>query len=487
MRAETFFMPARLLFVAAVFAGTAACVTNPVTGKRQLTSVSAEEEARAGAQAHPKIIAAFGGVYDDPAIGVYVAQVAGQLAKASGRAVSYRVTVLDSPVVNAFALPGGYVYVTRGLLALVDDEAQLASVLGHEIGHVDARHSAQRQTAAMGASVLGAVLGAVVGSQAVSQVVGMGGQGLLASYSRDQEYEADALGVNAITLAGYDPYASAAFLEKMGAEEAVNAQIAKAEREGSKADWLASHPATPDRVSAAKTHAAETGVQSGLQSGRRREPYLDAINGMIYGDSPLHGMVRGRDFVHSVQGFAFTAPRGFTLINTPQAVGIQGANKTIAKFDAVQKSAHLDIETYLVSGWGAQVQLSSVSKFSIGGFRAASAWTRIGSYDARLVAIEFSPTDVYRFLIGVLPQARGTHEEALDQMVLSFRRLIGREAAEAKPYRIRIVTVAPGETVGELASRMALPDLRELRFRVLNGLSAEAKLLPGQRVKLIMQ
>jgi len=116
MRAEKFLSSARLLFAVALLAGAAACTTNPVTGQRQLTSMSSEEEARAGAEAHPKIIAAFGGVYADPAIGIYVAQITGQLAKSSGRSVSYRVTVLDSPVVNAFALPGGYVYVTRGFL-----------------------------------------------------------------------------------------------------------------------------------------------------------------------------------------------------------------------------------------------------------------------------------------------------------------------------------------------------------------------------------
>ncbi len=135
--------------------------------------------------------------------------------------------MLDSPVVNAFALPGGYVYVTRGLMALVNDEAELAGVIGHEIGHVAARHSAQRQTAALGTSVLGAVLGAVVGSSAVNQVVGLGGQGFLASYSRDQEYEADMLGVRYLANAGYDPYAAADFLHSMNAQDQLEAKMAR--------------------------------------------------------------------------------------------------------------------------------------------------------------------------------------------------------------------------------------------------------------------
>lgn len=464
----------------------AACTTNPVTGERQLVSMmSAKEEAAAGAAAHPKIIAAFGGVYDDPQLGMYVAGVTQRLASASGRPVSYRITILDTPVVNAFALPGGYVYVTRGLLALAGDEAELASVLGHEIGHVDARHSAQRQTAAMGASVLGAVLGAVVGSQAASQVVGSGGQGLLAGYSRDQEFEADMLGVGALFRAGYDPYAGASFLDKMGAEEELKAQMS-GKRSADKSDWLASHPATPARVATAKEHASETGAKPDALP-RHRDAYLDAIDGMIYGDSPAQGMIRGRDFVHPEMRFAFTAPRGFMLVNAAQAVGIQGPSKTVAKFDAATKSAEVDIKNYLASQWASQVQIANLRAFNLGGMRAAEARARVGNYNARLIAIEYSPTQVYRFLIGILPEMEDSHGPLIDQMVGSFRRLNVAEASSFKPYRLRIVTVQPGQKVGELASRMQPSQFQEERFRVLNGLRPDERLTPGMRVKIVSE
>jgi len=477
----------RLLLVVLASAVLAGCTTNPVTGERQLVSmVSAEKEAAAGAQAHPKITAAFGGVYDDPQIGLYVAQVAQKLAHASGRPVSYRLTVLDSPVVNALALPGGYVYVTRGLLALAGDEAELASVLGHEIGHVDARHSAQRQTAAMGASVLGAVLGAVVGSQAVNQVVGAGGRGILASYSRDQEFEADALGVRALARAGYDPYAAASFLEKMGAEENLRAQIAGGRGDADKSDWLASHPATPDRVAAAEARAAETGAAPATLP-RQKDAYLTAIDGMIYGDSPAQGMVRGRAFLHPQTGFAFSAPRGSKLVNTPQAVGIQGPGKSVAKFDAASKAAEMGIRQYLTSDWAARVELTQVREFEINGMPAAGAFARIGAYQARLVVIEYTPTQVYRFLIGVLPATHDAQMPLFDDMVMSFRRLSAREAAAIKPYRLRIVTVRPGQSVAELAARMSLPDFKEERFRVLNGLRPGDVLAPGARVKIVSE
>lgn len=465
----------------------AACTTNAATGKSQLaTLMSPADEAQAGADAHPKIVAAYGGVYDDARVGQYVATVTARIGKASDSpGMSYRVTVLNSPVVNAFALPGGYVYVTRGLLALVDDEAELAGVLGHEIGHVIARHGAQRQTAAFGASVIGAVLGAVVGNQAINQVVGLGGQGLLAGYSRDQEYEADALGVRYLARAGYDPYAQADFLVTMEEQSKLQALVTHQKYEDA-ANWLASHPATPERVAAARKHAADTGAKRGAGE-RDRNRFLRAIDGIIYGDSPEQGMVRGRTFVHPVERFRFEAPPQFTIVNGAQAVLVQGPDKTVAKFDSAAKSPNVDIATYLTRVWASGVQLSPVERFSVNGMAAASATTRIGSYNGRLVAIEAEPGKVYRFLMGTMSQTGVRYERALHDLVMSFRRLSAAEARAIKPLRIRVVAAKPGDTVATLAARMAFPDYRVERFRVLNGLEAGEALKSGKLFKLIAQ
>ena len=465
----------------------AGCTTNPATGKSQLaTLMSPADEAQAGADAHPKIVAAYGGIYNDARVGQYVANVTARIGKASDSpGMNYRVTVLNSPVVNAFALPGGYVYVTRGLLALVDDEAELAGVLGHEIGHVIARHGAQRQTAALGASVIGAVLGAVVGNQALNQAVGLGGQGLLAGYSRDQEYEADALGVRYLSKAGYDPYAQADFLVTMEEQSKLQALVMGQKYEDA-TNWLASHPATPERVAAARRHAADTGAIRGAGE-RDRNKLMRAIDGIIYGDSPDQGIVRGRTFVHPVERIRFEAPPQFTIVNGAEAVLVQGPDKTVAKFDSGAKSPTVDIVTYLTRVWASGIQLSQVERFTVNGMAAASATTKIGAYNGRLVAIEAEPGKVYRFLMGTMPQTGTRYERALRDLVMSFKRLSVAEARAIKPLHIRVVTAKSGDTAATLAARMAYPDYRVERFRTLNGLAAGEALKAGTLYKIIAQ
>lgn len=469
------------------FCVLAACTTNPATGKMQLAPLmSSEDEAKAGAEAHPKIIAAYGGVYADPRVAAYVARVTARIAKGSDRPdIAYRVTVLDSADVNAFALPGGYVYVTRGLLALVDDEAELAGVLGHEIGHVIARHSAQRQTAALGASVVGAVLGAVIGSSSASDALGAGGQGLLASYSRDQEFEADALGVRYLAQAGYDPYAEADFLETMSAAQALDDRINRQKR-GSTAgvDWLASHPATPDRVKAARMHADESGVAAGAGD-RNHDVLLRAMDGLLYGDAPEQGMVRDRSFVQQRLRIGFTAPPNYALINTAKAVFARGPDETIAKFDVARKEPGVEIGDYLATVWAEGVELKKLDRFRVNGLEAAGSTARVGRYNARLVAIQTAPDTVYRFLMGTLPSVGTQQDAALRALVMSFHVLSEQEARAIKPLRIRVVTVAKGETAVSLGARMSFSDFRTERFRILNGLKPGEQPKTGTLVKIV--
>ena len=464
--------------------GLAGCAVNSSTGSMQFVPLMSEaEEARIGAETHPKIVQAYGGVYNSDELGGYVAGIVARIAASTGKHVQYRTTVLDSDVVNAFALPGGYVYVTRGLLALVNDEAELAGVLGHEIGHVTARHSAQRQTAAVGTSLLGAVVGAVVGNDVVNQVLGLGQKGFLASYSRDQEYEADKLGVEALARSGYDPYAQADFLKSMDSEMKLQARLAGSQYNGG-TNWFASHPPTPDRVRAAREEARSTGIAPGSRE-RNRTTYLRHIDGMIYGDSPSQGIVEGNRFVHPDLRFSFSVPDGFKISNSPQAVMVTGPEKTIAKFDGAKKSAGQPVEAYLANSWARNVRIGNLRRFKINGMNAASAVTRVNNYNARLVVIEYSSTRVYRFLLGTLPQVGGRYDRALGQIYGSFHRISKAEASRVKPLRVRVVRVGSGQTVASLAKRMAFSSYREQRFRVLNGLDANEGLHAGERVKVI--
>jgi predicted Zn-dependent protease len=220
---------------------------------------------------------------------------------------------------------------------------------------------------------------------------------------------------------------------------------------------------------------------------RNRDALMHAINGMIYGDAPEQGIVRGRTFMHPVERVRFEAPPQFTIVNGADAVLVQGPDKTIAKFDSAAKSPSVDIGTYLAGVWATGVRISPLDRFTVNGMAAASATTKIGSYNARLVAIEAGPGRVYRFLMGTLPQAGARHEQALRNLVMSFRRLSAAEAAAVKPLRIRIVTVRPGETAASLGARMAFTDFRVERFRVLNGLGDNGGVKSGMLVKIVTE
>ena len=246
-----------------------------------------EEEARLGAEQHPKVIEAYGGVYDDPAIRDYVEGVMKRIGKASDKPdMPFRVTVLDTHKINAFALPGGYTYVTRGLLALANSEAELAGVIGHEIAHVTERHTAKRRRNAGGAVALSILVGVFAGTQGVhpdaaTDLVLVGGMLALASYGRGHEYEADTKGIESLARAGYDPNGQANLLAGLQRE----AEFFK--REGGN-DWFASHPNTEDRIARARQKAAEQEVLDVPRLGI--EEHLAAIDGMIYGkqESNLH-------------------------------------------------------------------------------------------------------------------------------------------------------------------------------------------------------
>ncbi|MBO6542632.1 MAG: M48 family metalloprotease [Alphaproteobacteria bacterium] len=469
----------------------AACTTNVSTGKRQLVLMNLEEEAEIGRAAHPRILAAYGGAYDEGGVADYVGAIVARLGAATvnpGQSPTvYRSTVLDSPIVNAFALPGGYVYVTRGLVALARDEAELAGVIAHEIGHVNARHVAERQAAATGSSLIGGLLGAVVGGGLVDKIVAFGSESLLAGYSRDQEAEADRLAVTYLTLAGYDPFAVRDFLQSMNAYAAFQAQLIGEDYDGSQSGWLSTHPATADRVRDTARDAAETVARlGGASGGHGRDTYLVAVDGLLYGDSPDDGYVRGRRFVHTVDQYQFQVAEGFQLTNTQAAVWALGPNKSILRFDEGVKQAEVDIAHYLREIWAAQMEVRDVRRFQLNGMQAASGRTRLRGLNTLIVAIEFSPTQVYRFLIGTAPQTGTSYEALTHGMIESFRRLSPAEIASTGPLRLAVIRPREGTPVEDAAALMATDGFPMERFRLLNS-HVKTETLDGGPVKIIVE
>ena len=350
---------------------------------------------------HQRILAAYGGVYNDPKLQAMIEQTVESLVAASERPdLHYKVTMLNSQSINAFALPTGQLYVTRGLVALANDESELASVLAHEMGHVVARHAAIREEQAKQAALVGRVVSDVISDPEVGALALAKSKLALASFSRAQEFEADAIGIGIASRAGYDPYGAVRFLTSMEHNSELKPQQSGA-IDPRAPDFLSSHPATPERISNAVANARQYSggpTTTGCIVGRDKDAYLGGINGIVFGEDPSEGFVRGRRFLHPRLGFTFTAPEGFNLDNTAQAVlGVKHGGGQALRLDVVRVPAEQTLAAYLTSGWIENIDASTVEDVTINGFAAATAAAKGDQWDFRLYAIRFG-SDVYRFI-----------------------------------------------------------------------------------------
>ena len=442
-------------------------------------------------QEHPKVLAQFGGAYEEPELNAYVQSLVNFLGQTSNRPdITYQVTILNSPIVNAFALPAGYLYVTRGLLALADSEAELAGVLAHEIGHVTARHTAQRYSQTMIAQGIVGILGAAgVGSgmgdlQKLAEPLAVMG---LTSFSRDHEHEADLLGIETMSRAGFDPYAMATFLEKLDAKTKLDAQLSGQPANGGGFNLLSTHPRTPERVQRSIAQARATRVADPMAA---RDIYLSKIDGLLYGDDPKQGFVRGRLFAHPDLDLRFEVPEGFQMLNGQEAVLARGPNGATIKFDAVKRSGG-SVLGYLRDVWAKDLPLLEAQRITINGFPAATGRLEAKldgqAKDLRLVAIDTGAAGFYRFQFSSPAPTSRELETSFIRTAHSFNRLGYSDRRDLKPYRLVTYRVRQGDTVDGLASWLPFPSDREARFRVLNGLGPRGTLQPGQVVKLITE
>ena len=434
-----------------------------------------------GAREHPRLVMASGGVDSDPKAERAVARVVGRLVAASDDpSRTYRITILNSPAINAFALPGGYLYVTRGLLALADDASELAAVLAHEMAHVTANHAIARQRRAEAAAVVNRVAATVVGDPTVARETMATTQMSLARFSQTQELEADQIGVKTLARAGFDPFAAARFLEAMSRFASLKDAAA-----GDKPDFLSSHPATPERVALAVRAARQVG---GTDIGERdRDAYLASLDGMLYGDDPREGFARGRAFLHRELGIAFTVPNGFFLENTSKAVLASDGGKIAMRFDGVEVPEAMSLPDYLASGWVKGLIPDSVRSLEVNGAPAATASAISEGWSFRIAVVR-AGSRVYRFIFATASPT-GSFETGFMETVKSFRRLTPAQIADLKPLRVRIVRVGAGDTIEALAGRMVGIDaaLRRPLFMVMNAVKTNDDLKPGMAVKIVAE
>lgn len=473
------------------------CTTlNPATGQRDFTPfMSPDKELAIGKESHPEILKENGGVYNDQEINTYVNNLGQRLvANSELKDYPFHFTVLDTPLVNAFALPGGYVYVTRGILAMVNGESELASVIGHEIGHVTARHSAKRYNNQMFAGLGSAILGAVSGSSAVANSLNQGAQVYLMSYSREQEYQSDELGVRYTSRAGYDPYAAADMLSSLDAEHQLQLVLSNRAGEEEQSDFFSTHPNTQDRVTRAHTAAVNTGIQANSRD-RNKDVYFNTIDGMMWGDNPDQGLVNGRTFMHPKLRLKFTAPENHVIINSTEAVMARGTGAAEGSMVIFSGGSMKDqsLSQYTTVVWNAYEvgsDMQNVQQIQINNMNAVtgSSTSTINNqnYIVRVVAIHHSNDNAYHFLFLTPASKNQALSEGLQRMTYSFEKLSEQEAQNIKGRQIKIVQAKSGDTIESLASQMAFDDFKVERFTALNGLKTGQSLNNGQLLKLIV-
>jgi predicted Zn-dependent protease len=478
MRKGTCFLFAACLLV------SAACATNPVTGKRQMSLLSEAEELAIGQQQDAEIRREMG-VYDDAELQRYVTNIGLDLARTSHRPnLPWTFTVVDNPAINAFALPGGYIYVTRGILAYLDDESELAGVLGHEIGHVTARHAAQAYTRQAQANLALTVLSIFVPGTRPFAEVGAGGLGVLfLRHDREAELEADRLGVEYGSAAGWDPSGVPRFLSTLARVDALS--------ERGVPNWLSTHPAPGARVGQAEPVAGK--FASATATKINRDQYQERINGLVFGDNPKDGIVRGNMFLHPMLRIGLEFPDGWEVTNSPDAVLAQepgtehymvlqeveqprGLSIADAAVAAMRKAGYTVVDGRMerINGLEAHVGLYRGNAKGTGKVQMRAA--HIGMGRQMYVVAGFAPEAEFDRV-----------DRELQPSLKSFRQLSAQEASQVRPNRVEFYVVRQGDSWQSIATRQGKSIVNAATLAIMNDRAVNVQPQPGDRVKIVVE
>lgn len=474
--------------LAAVLSVTAACATNPVTGKRQMTLLSEAEELAIGQQQDVEIRREMG-VYDDPELQRYVNDIGQRLASSSHRPnLPWSFTIVDSPAINAFALPGGYIYLTRGLLAYLDDESELAGVLGHEIAHVTARHAAQAYTRQAQANVGLTILSIFVPSTRPFTELGAAGLSVLfLKHGREQELEADRLGVEYGSSNGFDPTGVPRFLTTLARVSAMS--------ERGVPNWLSTHPDPGSRVTKAEPIAGK--FMSPDARVVNRDAYLERIQGLVFGDSPKDGIVRGSEFLHPALRIGVKFPEGWELTNSETAVMAQEpGTQHFMVLQEVERQANRQAsrsiaDTAITAMRAAGYTAIDGSMQQINGNDAYVGRYRGNAKDVGRVEMRAAHIAVGRQLYVVAGFAPEQEFALVDREIAlalqSFRQLSAQEAAAIRPNRIAFHTVVKGDSWQSIAARQGKGYVNAATLAIMNDRDVSTQPTPGDKVKIVVE
>lgn len=470
----------------------AALAVGPAAAQQQVRYLDPQDVAQAQRE-NAQIIEELGGAETGPRA-AYVDSVGRRIAAFSGIANPGQVlhfTTLNSAVENAFSVPGGYVYITRQLMTLMGDESQLAFALGHEVGHIAANHAHEREAVerelareALPWVLMGQMMGGLGNQIALRNLLAAKLQSL--SFSREQEYEADTLGLRYMIAAGYDPAGAAQLLEALSRETALQARV-QGRTNRQIPEWASTHPLSENRMQQALQEARATGrLGTGI---RNRDQFLRELEGIYVDDDPAQGIIDGPVFTHPDLRIQFRVPTGYLMSNGTYAVTISGSAGK-AQFGGGRSAGTLDdhiLRVFEQVVRGGQVAVPRPIRTTINGMPAeyttAHVNTDSGVVDLSAVAYRWDAQHIYHF---VMLTRGGAGIGPFTPMINSLRKITPEEAAAIRPRIIHVVTVAPGDTVQSLADRMAYRDYKLDRFLVLNGLTANSRLEPGQKVKLVI-
>lgn len=456
------------------------CTVNPVTGKKELSLIPASQEKSLGEQADAEIRSQYG-LVEESKVTKYVEGVGKAIVTHTHRPeLDYRFAILDSPVVNAFAVPGGYVYVTRGILALMSSEAELATVIGHELGHISARHSLRRLSQMILVQTGLALIGSLEKRLAeIAALASVGMQLLFLKYSRDDEYQADGLGVEYARKAGWSPNYMVDFftaLEKLG------------DLSGGKPlpGFLSTHPLTKDRIEKVKAMLTEADRRLKVN----REAYLESIDGLVYGDDPRQGFAEKGKFYHPRLRFVFSFPEDWQLQNTASQVRLSSKDGKAALILLLEKSA-ADLKEYASQKMAEVKGATLMEEERLVGMRFPSYHARylVQQEEGEPLYLRLGVVrkDEYIFSFFGLASFRNysPYEASFRETIQSFAELKDPAYLNRQPFRLRLVRASGTETLARIFERQKVPKDTQPKLAIMNGLGLDETPPAAYLVKIV--
>jgi len=471
-------------FLAAIlcllFAFFVSCSINPVTGKKEISLISEQGEIALGENTDKQVRAQYG-VYFDPVLTGYVERVGSKLVPFTHRPhLSYHFAVLDTPVINAFAAPGGYIYVTRGILAMMNSEAELAVLLGHELGHVNARHSVSKMSQLILVQ-LGLSVGSALSEEFAkfSGLAGIGVQLLFLKFSRDDEREADWLGVDYSRNSGYNPAQMINFFSTLQS-------LGDLSGGHSLPGFLSTHPLTSERIENTKAILLES--DSRLQYGRA--PYISQINNLIYGSDPRQGFVEGTIFYHPQMGFSFSIPQGWTVQNSPANVTLVSKDGNAAVVLLVEQSKNRirDYAKKKASSFEGHILQSERSQ-TINGMTSYLQSLDVPQQEGENLRVILSCIKkgeyIYSFASLSTVSNFSSYDYTFGTVVGSFRELTDKTYLNRQPARISVIKANGKQTLQALFQKAGMNKDLWQKFAIMNGIQLNQRPEPGRAIKIL--